>query len=111
MLPDTTLCFLLLHTYVNSENICDFSGFQQAYLAYQHNKDEDDDVLLPGLTELSPEKLFFVQYAQVWCEISGKEGYRKALLDSHAPGRCLDDVQTKASIQLNGLSNLFSAFT
>ena len=28
-----------------------------------------------------------VQYAQVWCEISNKEGYRKALLDSHAPGK------------------------
>lgn len=80
--------YSLFCAYVNSENICDFSGFQQAYLAYQTNKEDDDDVLLPGLTDLSPEKLFFVQYAQVWCEISNKEGYRKALLDSHAPGRC-----------------------
>lgn len=83
---------------INAENICDFSGFQQAYLAYQENKEDEDDVLLPGLTELNPAKLFFVQYAQVWCEISNKEGYRKALLDSHAPGKRLIDVLACKSV-------------
>lgn len=50
---------------INLENICDFSGFQQAYYAFQLNKSDEDDVLLPGLTNLSPEQIFFLQYAQV----------------------------------------------
>lgn len=70
------------------ENICDFAGLQQAYLAFKSDElRTKEHILLPGLTNFTTDQLFFVQYAQVWCEISSREGYQKSLVDSHAPGR------------------------
>lgn len=103
------------------ENICDFAGLQQAYVAYQdyivktlkerdreakrmkslaaekhspfklHNayaiSGTDPEPNLPGLERWTQEQLFFIQFAQVWCEISSQEGDEKSLLDAHSPGR------------------------
>ena len=68
------------------ENVCDFAGFQQAYYAY-HSSRHNADVRLPGLLHLTPDQLFFLQYAQVWCEVTSLESDERAAHDSHAPGR------------------------
>lgn len=70
-----------------AENLCDFSGFQQSFRAFQSLKNSKHGLKLPGLTQFSPEQLFFIQYAQVWCEISSEEGDRKSIIDDHSPGR------------------------
>ena len=68
------------------ENVCDFAGFQQALHAFSSSK-KDAEVRLPGLTEFTAQQLFFIQYAQVWCEVTSPESDQKAGHDSHAPGR------------------------
>ncbi|CAG2168038.1 unnamed protein product [Oppiella nova] len=68
------------------ENICDFAGLQQSYTAYKLNKD-NTFVQLPGLTNYTSDQLFFIQYAQIWCEVVSLEGHRRSLLDDHSPGR------------------------
>lgn len=68
------------------ENVCDFAGFQQAFRAYQSIGTAD--ARLPGLTSYSPEQIFFIQYAQLWCEVT-MPGLteRKDYQDNHSPGR------------------------
>ncbi|RWS13897.1 endothelin-converting enzyme 2-like isoform X2 [Dinothrombium tinctorium] len=68
------------------ENICDFAGLQQAYTAYRSNL-RDHQIRLPGLTQYNSDQMFFIQYAQIWCEIANEDGHRKSLHDSHAPGK------------------------
>ncbi|CAG2113218.1 unnamed protein product [Medioppia subpectinata] len=68
------------------ENICDFAGLQQSYTAYKLNKDNKFEQL-PGLTNYTSDQLFFIQYAQIWCEVVSNEGHRRSLLDDHSPGR------------------------
>lgn len=41
---------------------------------------------MPGLG-LSNEQVFFVQYAQIWCEVVDEEGYKKYQTESHSPGK------------------------
>ncbi|XP_031569139.1 membrane metallo-endopeptidase-like 1 isoform X2 [Actinia tenebrosa] len=49
------------------ENIADNGGIRLAYEAYQRWKKENgSEKILPGLT-LSPDQLFFVGFAQLWC--------------------------------------------
>ncbi|XP_074596046.1 neprilysin-11-like isoform X2 [Brevipalpus obovatus] len=68
------------------ENICDFVGLQQAYTAWK-NLSLDSEVQLPGLTEYTSEQLFFLQFGQIFCELSTEEGYRRTIArDLHAPG-------------------------
>lgn len=68
------------------ENVCDFAGFQQALHAFTSTK-PDYDVRLPGLTEFTTEQLFFIQYAQLWCEVTSLESDQRAPHDNHSPGR------------------------
>ncbi|KAI1280597.1 Membrane metallo-endopeptidase-like 1 [Halotydeus destructor] len=71
------------------ENLCDFSGFQQSFAAYKKLAESRSSYQqrLAGLTHFTTDQLFFIQYAQVWCEVSNEEGHRKSARDSHAPGR------------------------
>ena len=42
---------------------------------------------LPGLTQFTPEQMFFISYAQVWCEIQTPESLLGQVLgDVHSPG-------------------------
>lgn len=68
------------------ENVCDFAGFQQALHAFTSTK-PDYDVRLPGLNEFTTEQLFFIQYAQLWCEVTSLESDQRAVHDNHSPGR------------------------
>ncbi|CAI5443087.1 unnamed protein product [Caenorhabditis angaria] len=51
------------------ENIADNGGLRVAYQAYQLKIDrEKEQRRLPGLNEFSAKQLFFVAYANTWCE-------------------------------------------
>ncbi|XP_070174837.1 endothelin-converting enzyme homolog isoform X2 [Littorina saxatilis] len=54
--------------YTLGENIADNGGLKLGYAAYQKVKSrgEGKEPKLPGL-ELSPQQLFFVGFAQIWC--------------------------------------------
>jgi predicted metalloendopeptidase len=68
------------------ENVCDFVGFQKAFQAFQSL--HQPDVRLPGLTEYSPFQVFFIQYAQVWCEVTEPSKNKpEPHTDSHSPGK------------------------
>ncbi|MEP5322254.1 M13 family metallopeptidase [Marinobacter alexandrii] len=69
------------------ENIADMGGVRAAYAGYQQFRERsglEDEVV----GELTQEQLFFVSYAQVWCEIATEEAARNgARNDAHAPNR------------------------
>uniref|UniRef100_T1ISF1 Peptidase M13 C-terminal domain-containing protein n=1 Tax=Strigamia maritima TaxID=126957 RepID=T1ISF1_STRMM len=69
------------------DNICDNAGLHHAYAAYvDWIKKNGQEKGLPGL-DYNPEQLFFISYAQIWCEIVSKEGYDKYSKDIHTPGQ------------------------
>ncbi|XP_072047749.1 membrane metallo-endopeptidase-like 1 isoform X2 [Amphiura filiformis] len=57
------------------ENIADNGGIRESLKAYRDN--HDDYVKLPGFEDYSPEQLFFLNFAQIWCS-----KYRPEALDS-----------------------------
>ncbi|XP_030370868.1 membrane metallo-endopeptidase-like 1 [Scaptodrosophila lebanonensis] len=73
------------------ENIADGGGLREALSAYrsyikQLQKDEDTYSLkneqMPGL-DLSPEQLFYLGFAQVWCAAYEEEHYWEELTNEH----------------------------
>ncbi|CAN7986758.1 unnamed protein product, partial [Ixodes hexagonus] len=69
------------------ENICDSTAVKLAYRAYQlWTSKHGEEPRLPGLG-LSNDQVFFVQYAQIWCEVVDEEGYKKYQSESHSPGK------------------------
>ncbi|KAM7310281.1 neprilysin-1 [Ixodes scapularis] len=69
------------------ENICDSTAVKQAYRAYQRwTSKHGEEPRLPGLG-LSNDQVFFVQYAQIWCEVVDEEGYKKYQSELHSPGK------------------------
>ena len=60
------------------ENIADNGGVQAALRAYQLGNTKSkslssEEPLLPGLAHFSHEKLFFVAFAQIWCQLTTPE--------------------------------------
>ncbi|XP_052213119.1 neprilysin-1-like isoform X1 [Dreissena polymorpha] len=72
------------------EDIADNGGLTAAFRAYrmwkaEHGGSEPD---LPGLTHLSNDQLFFLNFAQVWCGNTRPEALRNRILTGvHNPGR------------------------
>uniref|UniRef100_A0A8R1DX97 Endothelin-converting enzyme 1 n=1 Tax=Caenorhabditis japonica TaxID=281687 RepID=A0A8R1DX97_CAEJA len=51
------------------ENIADNGGLRVAFRAYQLKLEREKEARrLPGLTDFSPNQLFFLAYANTWCE-------------------------------------------
>ncbi|GAU91875.1 hypothetical protein RvY_04050 [Ramazzottius varieornatus] len=70
------------------ENIADNAGIKLAYRAMQRWLQSHKVPRLPGLHHLSPEQLFFVNFAQVWCGSSRPEAMQFRLRTGvHPPGR------------------------
>ena len=71
------------------ENIADNGGIKQSYTAWKAVNAAAGAAgarRLPGLSEHSPEQLFFISYAQVWCNaIRPQEAKRLLVVDPHSP--------------------------
>ncbi|GAB6022924.1 NEDD8 protease Nep2 [Chamberlinius hualienensis] len=72
-----------------SENIADNGGFKISYSAYKSWVQKNgEEKRLPGLTKYTPEQLFFISFAQIWCGKSTPLGlFNSVRSDSHSPGR------------------------
>ncbi|CAM1304421.1 nep-12 (predicted) [Pycnogonum litorale] len=69
------------------ENMCDSEGLELSLQAYNvFSSIHGIDAILPGLN-LTIEQIFFVQHAQIWCEVLNHKGYRIYSKDSHSPGK------------------------
>jgi len=71
------------------ENIADNGGLRESYGAYKKFVEENGvEGRLPGLEQYDPEQLFFMGYANIWCEAITDEGLTNQLLtDPHSPAR------------------------
>lgn len=52
------------------ENIADSVGLKVSYRAFKSTKESDFPVVIPHLGFYTNEQLFFVSFAQLWCEIA-----------------------------------------
>ncbi|CAB3362237.1 Hypothetical predicted protein [Cloeon dipterum] len=70
------------------ENIADNGGLEQSFEAYQLFVSENGpEQKLPGL-DYTPEQIFFIGYASVWCESSSPESLlHEVLSNPHSPHR------------------------
>ena len=69
------------------ENIADNGGIKQSFTAWSRAA-AGSTARLPGLPELSPQQLFFVSFAQVWCGTRRPASAHRAILtDPHSPHR------------------------
>ncbi|XP_065063814.1 endothelin-converting enzyme 2-like isoform X2 [Rhopilema esculentum] len=71
-----------------AENIADNGGLHLAFMAYKLlRRNTKANVLLPGVP-LSPDQLFFVSFAQVWCTAStASSAEEAAITDRHSQER------------------------
>nr|XP_053632515.1 neprilysin-1-like [Cherax quadricarinatus]XP_053632516.1 neprilysin-1-like [Cherax quadricarinatus] len=68
------------------DNICDNAGVLNAWLAYTRWRERNgEEPYLPGMNYTVPQ-IFFITFAQIWCEVVSKEGYEKYSKDMHSPG-------------------------
>ena len=76
-------------TKTQGENIADNGGIREAFRAYQNYVSTNGrEKRLPGLERYTPEQMFFLSYANVWCnnEIPEYLEYR-VLYGVHSPNR------------------------
>jgi len=71
------------------ENIADNGGVRESFRAYKLSVDaQGPESKLPGLLDYTPEQMFFISYAQVWCERITDQGLLNQILtDPHSPGK------------------------
>ncbi|XP_014245173.1 neprilysin isoform X2 [Cimex lectularius] len=71
-----------------AENIADNGGVREAYHAYKRFVERNgEEPLLPGLDHYSHDQLFFLAYANVWCEKTSIEDDVLSLSDVHSPNK------------------------
>ncbi|GLV32978.1 Neprilysin 2 [Carabus blaptoides fortunei] len=74
--------------YSQDENIADIVGLNLAFAAYTQVKHRDVKVKLPGLERYTPDQLFFISFANQWCEVITREQLQTQLLDGeHTPSQ------------------------
>ncbi|KAI9486799.1 MAG: hypothetical protein EXX96DRAFT_474168 [Benjaminiella poitrasii] len=76
------------------ENLADNGGLGEAYVAWKQRYDSDkgskrfNNVRLPGLDDLTPEHLFFVNFGRVWCnKVTPAQAKKGVLTDEHSPAK------------------------
>ena len=76
------------------ENLADSGGLARAYESWRLSLKEDPETVkkenppLPGLTQYTPDQLFFISFGHHWCESFYRDpNYVDIYLnDEHAPG-------------------------
>ncbi|TPX31457.1 hypothetical protein SmJEL517_g05220 [Synchytrium microbalum] len=72
------------------ENLAD-NGIMRSYESYQMELAKDpntNNLLMPGLTQLSRDQLFYISFAQVWCgTVTPQQSIVRLRTDPHSPGR------------------------
>ncbi|KAG0358430.1 Endothelin-converting enzyme 1 [Gamsiella multidivaricata] len=75
------------------ENIADNGGIKKSFESWQRRYNSDpaskkyNNQRLPGLEHLSPQQLFFIQYARTWCSKTRPEAVNRDLSNVHSPSR------------------------
>ncbi|GMS85785.1 hypothetical protein PENTCL1PPCAC_7960, partial [Pristionchus entomophagus] len=79
------------------ENIADNGGIKSAYRAYMsYLAKHGPEPRLPGMPQITNEQLFFIGYAQTWCNKYKNEALTNTVLtDPHAPGKFRVEVVAK----------------
>ena len=70
------------------ENLSDAGGLRSAYDAWVADRKampNSWDQKLPGLESFTSEQLFFISYANTWCETPSLQSMDRILADEHAP--------------------------
>lgn len=87
------------------ENIADFGGVKQAYLAYQSHAVNAPAPTDGSWGQFTPEQLFFLGYGQGWCSKATPEIERMLItLDSHSPAR------ERVNVPVSHLPEFWAAF-
>ncbi|GMT15634.1 hypothetical protein PFISCL1PPCAC_6931, partial [Pristionchus fissidentatus] len=79
------------------ENIADNGGIKSAHRAYMsYLAKHGPEPRLPGMTQITNEQLFFIGYAQTWCNKYKPEALTNSVLsDPHAPGKFRVEVVSR----------------
>ncbi|KAG8189071.1 hypothetical protein JTE90_025501 [Oedothorax gibbosus] len=87
------------------DNICDNSGLKQAYRAYVHYVSQyGEEPSLPGIS-YNNLQVFFLQYAQIWCEVLSKEANERYTKDNHSPGKYRSNIPLMNSPEFSSVFN------
>jgi len=77
-----------------NENIADNGGIARSYEAWKISMEKHGDKamefnkVLPGLTQYTPDQLFFISYGMIWCKKEAIElSVSKLVTDIHSPGK------------------------
>merc|ERR1712083_1234361 len=77
-------CFIDQYSNYTVPELIPILGEEDAHLNGENTQGEN----IAGLTQFTPEQMFFISNAQVWCEISTPEALLGQVLgDPHSPGR------------------------
>jgi hypothetical protein len=70
------------------ENVADSGGIKLAKMAYEHYAEQlPKESPLPGFAQFSAQQLFYIAFAQAWCDKSTEFQLEQTLLsDPHLPG-------------------------
>ncbi|CAL8140039.1 unnamed protein product [Orchesella dallaii] len=73
------------------DDVADNLGVQLGYFSYLEylkllKANGKQEKVLPGLTKFTPEKLFFMKYANMWCDDKDIQDNYNDLFGSHSPG-------------------------
>ncbi|KAG9295707.1 hypothetical protein G9A89_001724 [Geosiphon pyriformis] len=76
------------------ENLADNGGMRTAYDAWLSDYKSDSNqrsrknYLLPGLEQYTPEQIFYISFANIWCsKIRPEDAVRMSRVDSHSPDK------------------------
>jgi len=76
-------------SFTRGENIADNGGLREAFRAYEkYVALNGREPRLPGLEQYSPEQIFFLSFANTWCEQQNEQALKFQLkYDPHSPAR------------------------
>ncbi|GJJ74948.1 hypothetical protein EMPS_07306 [Entomortierella parvispora] len=92
------------------ENIADNGGLKQAFNTWQTRYKDDKGGLknqrLPGLEKYSPEQIFFISFARLWCSVQTPELFLlQILVDPHSPAKYRINGAIQNSVQFANAFN------